>query len=76
VKRHTGVEGLLPRDKRHSNDGSPYYCLACGAHFAEYLACDGPGCELEGGLVAAERRVKYLRGVERARVKRKESVRS
>lgn len=47
------------RTRRGPNDGLPYYCNACGAGFAEFLACESL-CELETMEKAAKRRVKWL----------------
>lgn len=28
-------------------NGRPFYCVACGAGFGEFLACEEPDCQLE-----------------------------
>jgi hypothetical protein len=32
---------------RSPRDGQPFYCMVCGAGYAEWLACDNAGCVLE-----------------------------
>jgi len=36
-------------------DGAPYYCVACGAGFYEFIHCERPDCDRED-VSAAKRR--------------------
>lgn len=47
-------------DPRSPFDGRPYYCTTCHFGWGEYLACEEPGCRLEGEAVAADRVARSL----------------
>jgi hypothetical protein len=47
-------------ERRHPNDGKPYYCNHCGS---SYGACEDGPCELEPASAAEARRQRWLDGI-------------
>lgn len=46
----------MPHEEKPWLNGSPYYCVLCGAGGNEYSGCEMPNCELETVEAAQERR--------------------
>jgi hypothetical protein len=53
----------MTEERRHPNDGKPYYCSHCGSGYGEYIACEDGPCELESAAAAEARRQRWLDGV-------------
>jgi hypothetical protein len=45
----------MSKDDRHWKDGKPYYCVACGLGWGEFIACEEVDCELESEVEAQKR---------------------